>query len=1366
MDDDYGGNDNPGHYYVRASYPFKITYPKNEIEFVTEARQDYKIRQGTGDIFVGNQVMFAMNRIKKIIVKRQNSANSWKNVKVYILEYKYGYDSSVQTESNPVSGGVIHSLLTKITVWSSDPDTDTSAKKLPSYTFSYGADCDTFKGGCPLYAMTQMNSTSQYRTPNDFFLLSADNGFKGRTEFQYWSNGQALNVKYCDPDKFTLDGKVCKTDNELNTQRHRLAIIIGYDGMGNWYKTDILYTTNQPLAYVKNYKEDYTDGDGDRTINNFSGYEFLGYPEVDVKVYEKNISTEVATHSKTYYRQALDTPSCFKPSPLKGIAFITRNYDADNTSHYTESMANYRVRFGPMFDEAGWTETDDDQLNGVCTTYDPEETVSLPFPDLNIQKIYISSQPALCTKSMLYYLDIDGGKDPYQNPKILTNYGKVSCVDPYNDDSSDITKYSLTYYTNAIGDNSGEIGWLTPKPKESWISDSPNPYTGTKYNHTRTYYDNLGLGQIQSGKYLNVTKTEIMKDGASYASTTYSYDFTYPWQQNAITDPLNNTTTTSYDTHFRIYPKQVTNAAGHVSQIDYDFNTIDNLPNKGGALGLPVKTTDPNGSVTYTVYDVFGRVKEVYLPGKSPLSSQPSQVFGYYYFNENDGISPCTADNNCLIGLGVNNTPKMITSQAVRFVDGADYDCGKLSGSYSMFDGFGQKVQTRSTWIDNEWDSLLGIPVASEGLKDIVASTSYNALGQIQYQTLPYTVTPGIKYPTTAFVAGDFASYPGASYTYDGLGRSSETLYPESTPEKIVKEKIVYEFGGNPLETQLLDKNCNDGNSATYCTEKITKNDAFGRVLSTREVEQGGPNTYTTSYTLHPVLDTPTEVKDTNGNIVSKVSYNTLGQKIKMWDIDMSPKMTDDANSWRYEYNLLGSLTKQTNPKNIVSSITYDSIQRPTKKTVSGNTVSETTYDICEKGKGKICKTVSYDPQQSGKKLEEQSFKYNNRGLVTEETKILSNMPDTVINNKYFTTKYSYDEGGRIKDTTLPSNSTLGIGAETLTYSYNRLYLSYIRSSIGSVQYIKNAAYNKNGQLTTTQAGNGITSHYSYIPGNLRLTEFSVSDDIINLYSYDPLGNITNIDDYLRENNDPYSFDQTFTYDYLSRLKSVTGAYTASFTYDKIGNIKSKVEGNNNIGLYYGIYNPGGINYYHRPQSVTIGDVVSTLQYDEVGNLIKDYQNTYTYDADNHLIKSVPIGTPTPTLIPTSTPTPTPPPPNADANGDGYVDMLDYQIWKQHYGEVLNTPDNSLGDFNFDKTVDGLDYNIWRANYGTSGPTATPFNPIYTPTPTIALPSPTPVQNYCLCSGGKVYKNLCDTGVPCCTSKNSCVCTNQCNPYY
>lgn len=974
------------HSYTKTTYPVKITYGYNQVLFEYEDRLDKNTHQK--DNVSPQQTYNGSKRLKKLTIQTKDRAGSWRTRNAYTFGYAYGYrgtDHPNIATGEVVGGKAIHSLLTSVTEWSGDPS-GSGSKSLPSQTFSYGSECAPFKGGCPLTAFVDSGNT-QVQTPNDFFLRKADNGFGGSVSFEYYqgTGGNALPVKYCDPDKLDYTGTLtCKTDHAFNTQRHRLNAQVVSDGMGNTYRTEIAYPgsgTAAGLAYVDEYGDydysyqgvnccnvrvdpntgeascnqgspsgchcpgDYEGGSlrspnscskvsgtdycqsvcnnnwgssgvtscgssspcsswGSQNtcyandigcyklyrcasnckpqfyIENFSGYEFLGYPEVETTVFEKNSTTQKVSQSKSYYYQALDNGNCFKPSPLKGMSYKTVQYDVNNSGRFNETETWYKVRFGKMFSN-DYVEKYTNELNAYCGNYDKDETISLVMQIDSIGKTAINNSYAMCTRSTSNYQNLDGSVDHYALPHKQYNWGKVSCTNFGTDDTSDIGQASYTNYTQA---NTSGNSWILPKVSETWASDDRS---AVKYNHQKIYYDNQMFGLL--GQYGNVTSTETLVNGNVYQKTTTDYETDHTFLVWQASDAMGNKTLTNYDGYYHLYPTSVENALGQRIFTEYDFSTQDtNHPNYNGILGLPVKTKDANGAVTTIVYDAFGRALETYLPGRTPGTNTPNQYTKYYYFNDTQ-ITPCDDAHNCIkdLGreLGNNLGPHMMVMKGSRIDDSGTF--GRVSVTQTYYNGLGQVLQSRQSWLEGN-TSNNGIPVSGEGLRDILTSTSYNALGNVVYQSLPYSTLPLSDLSKTAFDTRDFvsdASIRKSQTKYDGLGRPIETVAPDGT-----SARTVYESSDNPLVTKILGPNCNDSPaSSTLCTEQISESNVFGQALKNTLFGQETGQSLVTESTYHSVLGGILSVKDPLGIIVSELRYDDLGRKVNTWNIDMSP---------------------------------------------------------------------------------------------------------------------------------------------------------------------------------------------------------------------------------------------------------------------------------------------------------------------------------------------------------------------------------------------------------------------------------------------------------------------------------------------
>jgi RHS repeat-associated protein len=1278
------GDSNPDVYYAQATYPNKIKYgaemngstvmgSAHEISFVRDQgeRLDKMIYTGIHPTSNKTQNFRANRRIRKIIVSTANPdpANSgFITTAVYTLDYAYGYKPTDHPDNNQngldsadiVGGKVIHSLLTKITQWTEDPGNDGnydySKDHLPANVFSYEASirtgCDLFQGGCPFKAFVG-DSDIQDKTSNDFFLTSADNGYKGKVEFIYTDNDIATPVNTCD------HSNLCYANHAYNSTQHLVQKTKSYDGMGNGTASFVLTEyvhTESPRAFVTSFNyipPDHTPSEPEH----YYGYEFLGYQEAMIIAYQKNSMTNRSSAIRNVYHQALiatgpNNEGCFWPSPLKGMPKKTESFDVSNSKLVQATVSKYSVVRTLPTPIATFT---DDQLNtyNVCNGFNYFHDIYHVQNTAGINISYNSSEaPQLCTKTTTEYFN------SFNQPQKVANLGKVICdeLNNYPDDTSDTARYSYTLYSLPKL-NRG----LLPKPNESWVSNTNYTGGGTPgvdagaYNYTKTYYDNLAFDQLYNG-WVTSTETFMAPDFTNvYSSNVIAYHTPDTWNVASVTDALGRITSTVYDAKFYTFPVSVTDANNKTITTTYDFQ-LSSSDARFGVLGLPVSVTDANNSTVNTCYDKFGRSTKTYLPGRnlgSPACSGiPNTVTDYYYFNQNDGLPLCDRTKHCMPDLGAGYAPKMLTTSGTWFTNEGGSAGGQLSVSATFYNGFGQTVQSRQSWVNKEWGDS-GLYVRENGTdvrRDIVSVQSYNSLGAVQYASQSLAVTPfnwnlgsSPYYPQ---LAENLPSAQRTESVFDGHGRLIYNYYPDGT-----QEGIQY-YPNDPLKTTAKDKNYY-ANASLPTTLKHSYADAFGQTWKVEEVsvnDGGSIGTITTTYEYHPVLGSLVKTWDTNNVKVSELTYDTLGRKTALWDIDMG--------NWSYQYNKLSNLIFQTDPVNQSQGqkvqLCYDNLNRLVRKDIvsSSTTVCDTTplkqllayeYDNGTKAIGRKTKTTSYNPvpDGTGQKIEEITYGYDSlgRGQIVSQAQTLSNMPQASMNGKQFTTQYEYDEGGRTTATTYPALNLSGltpVPAERVAQAYKG---NFSGSTSGQNVYSQNTAYNKDGQMVYFETGNSVQNSYTYNQQNQRLENLTVDKNWsdsqkINLgYQYDPVGNITRINS---QSANPFHASQTFVYDALYRLRSELQASESNYTYDLIGNILQKFEGNILVNLSY---QPGQSSlYYHRPQSGSINSENVSFTYDQNGNLTADLAQTYQYDQENRLIKvnrtiTPPLPTPTVTQI-------------------------------------------------------------------------------------------------------------------------------------
>lgn len=134
-------------------------------------------------------------------------------------------------------------------------------------------------------------------------------------------------------------------------------------------------------------------------------------------------------------------------------------------------------------------------------------------------------------------------------------------------------------------------------------------------------------------------------------------------------------------------------------------------------------------------------------------------------------------------------------------------------------------------------------------------------------------------------------------------------------------------------------------------------------------------------------------------------------------------------------------------------------------------------------------------------------------------------------------------------------------GGEQLSYTYDGAWRQTAAcSNQFSPCYVTTAHYSALDQLTDRSTGNGWLQSWSYSSSLQRLTQIQVGpagnpgSAFSRQYRYDPVGNVATITDTLS------SAVQGFAYDERDRLTAwtLTGAPTTSYSYDAIGNLRSK----------------------------------------------------------------------------------------------------------------------------------------------------------------------------------------------------------------
>ncbi len=425
--------------------------------------------------------------------------------------------------------------------------------------------------------------------------------------------------------------------------------------------------------------------------------------------------------------------------------------------------------------------------------------------------------------------------------------------------------------------------------------------------------------------------------------------------------------------------------------------------------------------------------------------------------------------------------------------------------------------------------------------------TEYNHLGQVVAKSRPY-------------FAGDSAYW--SAIDYDALGRVIQTTGADGSVTVssyqgltvgITNDKGQTNWRINSVIGQLAETEDNEGNIATYTY------DHFGNL---------------------------TVLTDANGNTISN-TYDLRGRKIAMDDPDMG--------LWAYSYNALGELISQTDAKSQSVTMSYDLLGRMMSR-VEAEGTSTWVYDYPagnNYGDGQAAHSIGKLISVSGAEGKDEDYSYDAQGRIDSTSTTITGTSASYVQSQ------TYDASGRVDTQTYPLRA----------HDNGRLKVQHQYTALGHLEKIVNAdntsevywqalAVNAEGQVTSQQYGNGVTTQSAFIAQTGLISAIGSSspsgtNNIQDLtFDFDTLGNFI-----LREDLGQ-STSESFGYDTLNRLTSSTlGSVTKTYGYDVLGNLTSKT------GI--GSYSYGG----SRPHAVT--QVAGhNVNYDANGNVTQNYNFT------------------------------------------------------------------------------------------------------------------------------------------------------------
>ncbi|MEV8534691.1 polymorphic toxin-type HINT domain-containing protein [Streptomyces sp. NPDC051211] len=650
--------------------------------------------------------------------------------------------------------------------------------------------------------------------------------------------------------------------------------------------------------------------------------------------------------------------------------------------------------------------------------------------------------------------------------------------------------------------------------------------------------------------------------------------------------------TSTYDAYGRVTTttnnvrKDAAHPAGAVTRTEYKPAT--------GSLPTEVVHTNPLGWKSYNTLDI-GRA----LPLKSTdenghVAEREYDALGRVTAvwqpgqEKVDGFLPVRKFSYTMNGT---NAPTTVLSQTLM-------NNNQYISAYTIYDGLGRVRQTQATPANGDTGRM-------------VTDALFDSHGWQVKTSAPYWVDEGA--PSGALFLPNGGVNPDSKIpaqtvqVFDGLGRTTASVFQSYGVEQW-RSKTEY-----PGADEVRSIPPNGG----FASASIS--DGLGQTVALRQYKANTP------------------IGDYDE---TRYGYNAQGKEL--WRKDSA------GNEWTFSYDLLGRLTKSTDPDSGASTSSYDDSKNLVTQTdargKSATTVTDllgrtiATYEGTAVDPAKQVAGFTYDTKVLGKPSTTTRYVGGATGAayVSEVTgydagyrplgaKTTIPAVEKELAGTYQTTN-TYDAHGQLTSTVLPAIAQAGLGAETLGFSYYTAgTLAGMVGTIGLAKspYVVDLRYDAYGRaIRTTIGGTGkqvvSTVDYDLATGRPvrttldKQTAATASVDVTD-YTYNKAGSLTSI----RTVEDGAKTDlQCFTHDYLGRL---TQSWTDSGTTNTAPQPSVRgIGGCTNAGgpSIDGTGKPsvgGPAPYWQQYEYDMIGNRTKLIRKDTTGATAKDVTVTQTF---------------------------------------------------------------------------------------------------------------------------------------------------------
>lgn len=694
--------------------------------------------------------------------------------------------------------------------------------------------------------------------------------------------------------------------------------------------------------------------------------------------------------------------------------------------------------------------------------------------------------------------------DSYGNPSATYSDGEVGAS---GDERSSVATYTVN-----------TTNWILGAASLIRTYDA----SSNVVSQTRFYYDGA-VDTAAAPLKGNLTSQEVWldRDASGPVNRWIASRASFDAYGNVVgmTDALNHSVSSTYDTATRTFVVRIENPLAHARTMTYDarFNAV-------------IASTDASGVTMTNEFDALGRLSRVI--GPNDTRDLPTTRFEY----------------------DVSTVPTRAT-QYVRRQHGAPEELA----THTFFDGLNRPIQVRS-------------PAEDPAQQVVTAVKEFNARGFVGRQWAPYLDTASSSYRPHTAVAG---LAPPAVYDYDALGRLISTTQPDgSVAGTAFEDWAVTSVDANGHMVRRI----RDAYGQLVTVQEYEGTAPNGTLYATTTYEYDGRGSMVRLTDAHGNITTTVydslgrKVRMTDPDMgVSTYSYDDGGRLSSMTDArGVGIRFTHDAmgRTTRKDYDIPAGVGVPTNQAAVVYG--YDNPAKPNSKgrlteITDGNGTSRFEYDKIGRV---LVETLTMDGTTYTNRSaydalgriavltypnrDAVSYTYNLQGGI--ETIALTpagQSAQTIISN------IAYNAAGQLTRIAYGNGVTSDYSFNPLTWRLDRLVSTGPGGTLQDFQYQFDAVGNVS---SITDAVNSATQSFTYDALD-RLTAATGARYGSLAYAYDRIGNMTSKEGvtmtYGPLNSKPHAVMSTssglaLTYDANGNLitKSGGGVGTQNLTYE------------------------------------------------------------------------------------------------------------------------------------------------------------------------------------------------------------------------